>query len=92
MANFERSGAVWPLYEIEPLNSPLLGPIVEGRQLRVCIKVGEFSFNGGDMRVIELGRVVIAGLPQSKMDQYFLDERIILNKCNHLHKSLALGT
>jgi hypothetical protein len=32
--------------------SLLLGPIVVGRQLRVCIIAGEFSFNGGDMRLI----------------------------------------
>ncbi len=36
--------------------------------------------------------MVIPGLPQSKVLQNFLDERIILNKGYHLHSALALRT
>ncbi len=59
-AKFGRSGTVWPADEIEPFNSPLFGPIIDGWQLRVCVIAGEFSFNGGDMQIIELGWVVVA--------------------------------
>jgi hypothetical protein len=47
---------------MKPLNSPLLGPKIDGWQLRVCIIVGEFSYNGGGMRIIELWRAVVMPL------------------------------
>ena len=43
------------------------------------------------MRIIGPGRVVVAGLPQTKMDLYFLDQRIVFNKCDNLHRPLAFG-
>jgi hypothetical protein len=67
-ANFERSATVWSPGEIEPFNSALLGPIIDRRQLRVCIIVGNFCFNGRGICIIDVRRVVvISGLPQSKV-------------------------
>ena len=80
-----------PPVKMKPLNNPLLGPIIDGWQLRVCIIVGKFRFNGGGMSIIELGRVEVPGFPQSKMHLYLLDKRIILNKGNNLHRPLTLG-
>jgi hypothetical protein len=34
---------------------------------------------------------MVSGFPQPKMDQYFLDQGLILNKRNNLHWPLALG-
>jgi len=45
-----------------------LGPIIDGRQLRIGVIVSQFSVKGGKMRIIGSGRVVVAGLPQTKMD------------------------
>lgn len=42
--------------------------------MRVCVIVGKFRFNGGGMRIIELLRIVVAGLPQSNVFQNFLDQ------------------
>jgi len=41
--------------KIEPFNNSLLGPIIDGRQLRGCISAGEVGFNGGGVRIVALG-------------------------------------
>ena len=65
----------------------LLKIVITGRDLRIRIIIHVFS----DMRSFLGRRIMASGLPDPKMLQNLLDNRLVLDDADHPHFSLAFG-
>jgi hypothetical protein len=77
------------------MNSGLWEPIIIGWNLRIvfiaCLRATHRQVNEfRNMCDLSGGRIMVSGLPQSKMPQYLFDDVFILDKADNFHYTLAL--